>query len=85
MKNQTHHLINIIIYGLGFLLLWEWLRPVGAITDTGSVTAFVLFIAMAFILSYFQVHFLISGAVKLLYMIVALKIWYFPGSILDLT
>jgi transglutaminase-like putative cysteine protease len=85
MKNQTHHLINIIIYGLGFLLLWEWLRPVGAITDTGSVTAFVLFIAMAFILSYFRVHFLISGAVKLLYMVVALKIWYFPGSILDLT
>ncbi|MEW4221841.1 DUF4129 domain-containing transglutaminase family protein [Rossellomorea marisflavi] len=85
MKNQTHHLINIIIYGLGFLLLWEWLRPVGAITDTGSVTAFVLFIAIAFLLSYFRVHFLISGAVKLLYMIVALKIWYFPGSILDLT
>ncbi|MEW4329139.1 transglutaminaseTgpA domain-containing protein [Rossellomorea marisflavi] len=85
MKNQTHHLINIIIYGLGFLLLWEWLRPVGAITDTGSVTAFVLFIAMAFLLSYFRVPFLISGAVKLLYMIVALKIWYFPGSIFDLT
>ncbi|KML29904.1 DUF3488 and DUF4129 domain-containing transglutaminase family protein [Rossellomorea marisflavi] len=85
MKNQAHHLINIIIYGLGFLLLWEWLRPVGAITDTGSVTAFVLFIAMAFILSYFRIHFLISGAVKLLYMVVALKIWYFPGSLLDLS
>lgn len=49
---QTERTIfSILLYAGGFLLFWEWLRPLGVISDTGNVTAFILFAGFCFLLS----------------------------------
>ncbi|QDP42071.1 DUF4129 domain-containing protein [Radiobacillus deserti] len=54
-----------IIYLCGFLLFWEWLRPLEEISDTGSVPVFVLYAAFCFLISFFQVRWWISFPLKL--------------------
>lgn len=42
---------SVLLYVGGFLLLLEWLYPLGDISDTGNVIAFVLFAGFCFLLS----------------------------------
>lgn len=56
-----------VLYILVFFLLAEWLTPVITLTDTGHKTLFLLFIGISLLMAYLQVHWAISGAVKILY------------------
>ncbi|ENH96754.1 hypothetical protein J416_09089 [Gracilibacillus halophilus YIM-C55.5] len=55
MKKQelVNRLSSFIVLLAGFLLFWEWLRPLEQITDTGSVHLFVVYAALSFVISYF--------------------------------
>lgn len=66
------------------LLLWEWLKPPKVVTDTGSLTYFVVFIAMALTLSYFRIHYYISAPLKILFILYSLHALYYKGSFISL-
>lgn len=83
-KASSNRFYSILIYLFGFLLLWEWLKPLKVVTDTGDLSYFIMFILLALTLSYFRVHFLLSGTVKAVFILVALHALYFQGSLLEL-
>ncbi|MEG9298971.1 transglutaminaseTgpA domain-containing protein [Mangrovibacillus sp. Mu-81] len=84
-KASANVLYSILIYLFGFLLLWEWLKPLKVVTNTGDLTFFILFIALSLTFSYFRVHYLLSGTVKTVLILVSLHALYFEGSLFDLS
>ncbi|WP_070121722.1 transglutaminase TgpA family protein [Bacillus marinisedimentorum] len=56
--------LNAVLYGLGFLLFLEWLRPLETVTDTGDLTVFVMFAAFSFFVSFLHVNMLVSLLLK---------------------
>jgi transglutaminase-like putative cysteine protease len=82
-KASANVFYSILIYLFGFLLLWEWLKPLKFVTDTGDITFFIIFIALSLTLSYFRVHYLLSGTLKAVLILVSLHTLYFGGSLLD--
>lgn len=38
---------TLVLYLFGFLLIWEWIRPLEQLTDTGNVWVFLLFLCIA--------------------------------------
>ncbi len=46
-KQET--MSSLFLYLLGFLLLWEWLRPVDALTDTGNIYIFLGFLSLCLV------------------------------------
>ncbi|MBU8906359.1 transglutaminase TgpA family protein [Desertibacillus haloalkaliphilus] len=64
-------------YGLGFLLLWEWLLPLPVFSDTGNIHVFILFIAFSFIVTFLQLRYWISVPLQFIAMLVGLHLLYF--------
>ncbi|WP_235182625.1 transglutaminase domain-containing protein [Gracilibacillus boraciitolerans] len=52
-KVTLNSMSNFILLIAGFLLFWEWLRPLEQITDTGNVYLFVIYAAICFLVSFF--------------------------------
>ncbi|KZE67342.1 hypothetical protein AWM68_19685 [Fictibacillus phosphorivorans] len=76
-QQQASTLHVLVLYGLGFLLLWEWLRPLKEITTTNDIQIFVMYTLFLFIVTYFQLPFWISFPVKLGALLYALHSLYF--------
>jgi transglutaminase-like putative cysteine protease len=74
---------STFLYILGFLLLWEWIRPVEQLTDTSDSWIFVVFLAICVILSSIPIHFLIKGIVKWLLILYFIQDLYYEGSFFD--
>ncbi|WP_349409282.1 transglutaminase domain-containing protein [Pseudalkalibacillus sp. SCS-8] len=75
---------SFLLYMLGFLLFWEWLRPLSTFTDTHYLSIFVLFAAFLFTISYFELPIWLSFPLKLLALAYAIHTIYFPVSFFDL-
>ncbi|GLB62027.1 transglutaminaseTgpA domain-containing protein [Cytobacillus sp. NCCP-133] len=71
---------TFLLYALGFLLLWEWLRPLKELTDTSNITVFLMFLVLSLMLAFFGVSPLLSGFIKGLYIIYELHYLYYDGS-----
>lgn len=56
-----------VLYVLVFLLLAEWLTPVITLTDTGHKPLFLIFIGISIAMAFLHVHWGISAAVKIFY------------------
>ncbi|WP_057768266.1 transglutaminase domain-containing protein [Cytobacillus praedii] len=69
-------LMTFIMYIFGFLLLWEWLRPLEQLTDTSNIGVFLLFIFTSLLLSFTGTPVLIGGCIKWVFIVVALHILY---------
>ncbi|MBD7966280.1 transglutaminase domain-containing protein [Fictibacillus norfolkensis] len=76
-QQQASTLHVLVLYGLGFLLLWEWLRPLKELTTTNDIQIFVMYTFFLFIVTYFQLPLWISFPVKLGAMLYALHSLYF--------
>ncbi|WEG12407.1 transglutaminase-like domain-containing protein [Pullulanibacillus sp. KACC 23026] len=74
---STHRLFSLVLYILGFLLFWEWLRPLAVISDGTDISYFVCFAAFSFFLSYMRLSFWLSFPAKLIGVAYALHILYF--------
>ncbi len=83
VNEKTDWLYSLLLYGLGFLLFWEWLKPLTVISDTGQTEIFILFTAFLFLLSYFQLPFWLSFPIKGVALIYALHAMFFPGPFFD--
>lgn len=83
MKPANYGVISFLLYGLGFLLLWEWLRPLSEITNTGRLSIFVLFTAFAFLLSYLRLPYWVVVPAKGMAFLYALHSLFFFRSIFN--
>ena len=81
--HQKYSMGSFLLYMLGFLLFWEWLRPLSTFTNTNYLSIFVLFSAFLFTISYFELSFWVSFPIKLLALAYALHTIYFPVSFFD--
>ncbi len=82
-ERQKFTMGSFLLYMLGFLLFWEWLRPLSTFTDTSYLSIFVLFSAFLFTISYFELSIWVSFPIKLLALAYALHTIYFPVSFFD--
>jgi transglutaminase-like putative cysteine protease len=69
---MKRNLQSFLIYLFGFLLLWEWLRPVEQLTTTDHIEMFILFILLSFGLSFLRVRWIWR---------LILKIWFILYSV----
>lgn len=70
MKNKKNDQVtisfSILLYLLGFLLFWEWLRPLEFISDTGNVSVFIVYAGFCFFISILRVNWWVSSPLKIL-------------------
>ncbi|WP_112179817.1 MULTISPECIES: transglutaminase domain-containing protein [Paraliobacillus] len=60
---------SILLYLCGFILFWEWLRPLEFISDTGNITMFIVYAVFCFFLSTLKVKWWISSPLKIIGML----------------
>lgn len=72
-------LSQLFIYGLAFIVLWEWLRPLPVITDTGNIHIFVLFTLFCFVMMYVRFPSYISVPAIFIVMMYSLHMIFFEG------
>jgi transglutaminase-like putative cysteine protease len=72
---------SLILFVLGFLLLWEWLRPIEQLTDLSHLGVFIFFILICFLAYYFQLKWIIQFAIKILFILISLNRLYDKNSL----
>ena len=71
--------VALLYYVFAFILLWEWLRPLGEFTDTGNTFIFVFFIFVSFLMTFFHTKWYITFPVKIFIIMFMLHGLYFEG------
>lgn len=79
-QEGTSKKTKIILYFFSFILLWEWIRPLEQLTDTGYTSFFLIFISISLAFSFFQVNTKIAVIVKCLFIIYSLNYFYYDDS-----
>ncbi|OIJ14921.1 hypothetical protein BKP35_05650 [Anaerobacillus arseniciselenatis] len=69
----------IFIYFLSFMILWEWLRPLPVITDTGNLHVFVWFTLFCFVVMYLRLAFYITIPLFFIVMMYGLHSIFYEG------
>jgi transglutaminase-like putative cysteine protease len=82
MKPLQGQLQKAIYLVFGFLVLWEWLKPLSVITDTANITTFLYFVGLCFLLSYLALPIYVTFPVKALAISYAIQRLFFEGSFL---
>ncbi|WP_409252670.1 DUF4129 domain-containing transglutaminase family protein [Bacillus sp. SCS-153A] len=72
-----------LLYVLAFILLWEWLRPLDEITDTGNLGYFVMFAFLSVTLYYLNLNGILSFAIKSVYIVYSLYHLYADVTLLN--
>jgi transglutaminase-like putative cysteine protease len=73
------------LYIFGFLLLWEWLRPVGQLTDTAHISTFVVFILISFLMSFFNIKRFWQFIIKGIYILFTINQFHYHVSFFHLS
>ncbi|MFD3449834.1 DUF3488 and DUF4129 domain-containing transglutaminase family protein [Microbacteriaceae bacterium 4G12] len=81
-KKYKQDIGNLLMYVFGFLILWEWLRPLTTIADIGNLSVFVIFMGLCFVLSFSQVRFRISFFVQLIAILFMIHGLYYEAGFL---
>lgn len=74
---------SFLLYLFGFFLLWEWLKPVKQLTDTGNIEAFIIFLIIAFVMAFLKLKWIWQVIVKSIYIFVSINHLYFAEGILN--
>ncbi|WP_442597699.1 transglutaminase TgpA family protein [Neobacillus sp. D3-1R] len=75
---------TLLLYIFGFMLLWEWIRPLEKLTDTGHLGVFIFYILLSFALAFFNVKVWISFLVKVFYILNCVHLFYFDEAFFSL-
>lgn len=84
-KKGPKNFTTFLLYILSFFLLWEWLRPIEQLTDTGNLGLFLGFIIMALLLAFLKVPTLLKWTIKLVYILYQIQFVYYEGSVFTLS
>ncbi|NHM33280.1 transglutaminase TgpA family protein [Neobacillus terrae] len=82
MRNQAGERgkTSMQLYAIAFFMLWEWLRPIGKVTETSYLGVFIVFIALSFAGGYFQINKGLKVTIKLLYILGSVYNFYYSGG-----
>lgn len=69
---REHKMFSLILYVLGFLLLWEWLLPLEQVTKTSEVQYFIIFVVASLLLNFFHFSWYITWPLKAAFIFYAL-------------
>lgn len=75
---------NAVLYLLGFILIWEWLRPLEVITDTANSIYFIIFTAICFILYFLRLPLWLSMPLRFVFLLYILHDLFFEGAFLGI-
>lgn len=70
---------KVILYLLAFIVLWEWLRPLSVITDTGNLHVFILFSFFCLVIMYIRLVSFISVPLIFITIMYCLHSVFFDG------
>ncbi|WML42737.1 transglutaminase-like domain-containing protein [Neobacillus sp. PS3-40] len=76
-------LSTFLLYMFGFILLWEWLRPIEQLTDTDHIEVFILFLLFCFLTSFFRIRWIFQSILKILFILFTLNLFYKNSSLHD--
>ncbi|MEH7109829.1 transglutaminase TgpA family protein [Bacillus sp. JJ1764] len=68
---------TFLLYFLGFMLLWEWLRPVEELTKTNGIEMFIGFLLVSFGLFFLKIKWFWHGLINLLIILISMNRLYF--------
>ncbi|MEH7012619.1 transglutaminaseTgpA domain-containing protein [Neobacillus niacini] len=68
---------SFLLYLLGFLLLWEWLRPVEQLTTTEHIEMFVIFILISFAASFLRLKWIWQTILKIWFILFSLNMFHY--------
>ncbi|MED4203894.1 DUF3488 and DUF4129 domain-containing transglutaminase family protein [Neobacillus mesonae] len=71
---------TLLLYTLGFVLLWEWLRPVEELTETDNIEVFVVFLLLSLALSFLKMKWIWQFIIKTVYILYFIHRFYYEGS-----
>lgn len=80
-KKTLNASIRCLLYIFGLLLIWEWVRPVGQLTNTGNLSVFLVFAIFSLLLHYLQLNWLVRFVFLSGYTILCLQYLYFDVSL----
>ncbi|WP_049628017.1 DUF4129 domain-containing transglutaminase family protein [Bacillus sp. JFL15] len=80
-ENQGSRLSLLLFYFLAFLLLWEWLRPLHNFTDTKHTGFFIVFIGLAFLLSFFRMRWYVTVPSCILFTLISIHMLFYKGAV----
>ncbi|MET3700138.1 transglutaminase superfamily protein [Bacillus oleivorans] len=77
MKKQYQlNWLTFILHIFGFLLLWEWIRPLEKIADTGDTHVFILFIGAGLLLFYLRIHWAVHLFISVIYILYTIYVLF---------
>ena len=82
-KQPSAAIMRFLLYLFGFLLLWEWLRPVGQLTDTDGISVFAVFLVLSLGMHFFQTSWLLRLVIMAGYIIISLQYIYSQIPLFD--
>lgn len=73
-----------LLFIFSFLLLWEWLRPLKELTDTGHLSVFLGFVFIALMMYFFNMPILPSAIIKIIIILYSVHFMYYDGTFFSL-
>ncbi|WP_210367624.1 transglutaminaseTgpA domain-containing protein [Bacillus sp. REN3] len=69
-----------LLYMFSFLLLWEWLRPMKELTETGYLEVFLVFVFLSLVMSFFRMPVIPASFVKVIFVLYCIHFMYYEGT-----
>ncbi len=77
--NNLHPGVRFLLFLFAFIMLIEWMRPVGEVTNTSQIKYFIIFAAVSLVMHAFSVSWKIMNPVLSIYIVTSLyMIFYHP-------
>lgn len=76
---------TFLLYTFGFLLLWEWLRPVEQLTETGHIETFIIFLVISFAVSMLHLKRFWRYGIKIIFILFSINRLYYQAGFFELT
>jgi transglutaminase-like putative cysteine protease len=64
---------SFLLNMLGFILLWEWLRPIEKLTNTDNIEMFIVFLLVSFVISYLNMKWFWQFLIKIVYILFSIN------------
>ncbi|MBU8881379.1 transglutaminase domain-containing protein [Bacillus sp. FJAT-29790] len=84
-RKAPKDLSNFLLYAFGFMLLWEWIRPLEELTDTANIWVFLVFISISLLSAYLGISIILSGLIKCAFILYALHYLFYEGAFFQLS
>ncbi|WP_079504143.1 transglutaminase TgpA family protein [Mesobacillus jeotgali] len=80
LAKQKKDAAFFLLYIFSFLLLWEWLRPLKELTDTGHLSVFLGFVFVSLMMSFFNMPIVPGAFIKIIIILYCVHFMYFEGT-----